>query len=124
MSKAKASPEKFQATMQAFLAGRTPLFNTITELEAPILELKNRARIMVGVTDGIENDDGMAVYQIAGDVEAAATRLSEIHRQLFRMAHPIPEIRAEGKLAKKGIAPKTADADLTQPIGAMPNRDG
>ena len=117
-----------------------PLFPTVTQLEAPIMELENRARIMFRITGDMDEGDGMAVYQLACDVKAATARLSEIHRQLFRMTHPNPDRVAKAqKLAEDSAqvakapvsAPEplrtgdwTADADLSHTIPTMPNRAG
>lgn len=120
-----------------------PLFPTVTELEAPIMELENRARIMFRITGDMDEGDGMAVYQLACDVKTATSRLSEIHRQLFRITHPNPDRVVEAqKLAENtaheavapvdaesprtGVGPprRAADAELSHTIPAMPNRVG
>lgn len=117
-----------------------PLFTTVTELEAPILELENRARIMFMITGEMDEGDGMAIYQLACDVKAATARLSEIHRQLFGMTHPNPDRVFEAQKLAEDTAQEantpvsdpepprtgvwTADAELSHTIPAMPNRAG
>ena len=74
-----------------------PLFALVTDLESPIEELRNRARIMGRITGYMNQADGMSVIQLAEDVEAVAETLSDIHRRLSRMTHPDPAIREKGR---------------------------
>lgn len=90
------SRPKRQITIEALRLNASPVYRTITELEAPIMELQYRARIMFRITGDKAEGDGVAIY-LGCDVDDAAARLSEIHGRLFRMTHPIPEVRAKGK---------------------------
>ena len=83
--------------LEAIVNREDPLFALVSDLEAPIQELRNRAHILYRVCTDMDEGDGMAVLQIGRDVEANAETLTDIRRQLFRLTHPDPAIRAKGK---------------------------
>ena len=83
--------------LESIVNREDPLFALVTDLEAPIQELRNRAHILYRVSTDMDEGDGLAVMQIGRDVEANAETLADIRKELFRLTHPDPEFRAAGK---------------------------